>query len=105
MSRIYINNTDYTGRSRSSRNLHGILDHARRANGVDVVTINATPTGGGAVVDFEFHDGAYAKVNFASFEVANLFVKARRSWGLELVTGGPFKSVFVRPGCKIREGA
>ena len=66
--------------SRFTRNLRGILDHARRA-GVRAVYLTMTDDYG-ARVHMSFGDGAFTRFEFASWDVAQRWFRARRSWAL-----------------------
>lgn len=65
-----------------SKNLRGILTYARK-RGIDRVVIskNAEGSNWDATVCYEFSDGAYSIVQWASFDVAVSWTHARRSWG------------------------
>jgi hypothetical protein len=73
---------------RTSRNLRGILDHARRVP-VRQVSV-ADHIDGGALISVYYDNGDSCTTEFASRSVCEGWVKARRSWGLVArdVTGG-----------------
>lgn len=74
-------------RIRTSRNLRGILDHARR---VPVERVSAMcDSDGGAILHIEFNNGDYSRVSFASYIVARKWVHSRHSWQLEQMQHDP----------------
>jgi len=79
---------------RRSRNLRGILDHAR-VQGVEYVRVDRDLRDGGAIVKVGFWDRATARTKFASYQVAVEFVKARRSWNLKVEHDGALSAFFI----------
>lgn len=73
---------------RTSRNLRGILDHARRTPVRQVNVCDAID--GGALITVFYSNGDHCTTDFASRSVCEQWVKSRRSWGLVArdVTGG-----------------
>lgn len=63
-----------------SKNLRGILDHARRT-GVRCAFVQQDADGG-AVLDVCFSDDSHCRTSFADFSVCREWVKGRRSWRL-----------------------
>jgi hypothetical protein len=63
-----------------SRNLRGLITHARRA-GVHSAAVWRTQSG--ATVYVEYSDGAYCRTDFADFTIARDFFRKRwQKWGL-----------------------
>lgn len=61
-----------------SRNLRGILDHARRTWVEEAV---ATPAEEGkGILSVTFGDGATCRTEFASYQVLCWWLRSRRSW-------------------------
>lgn len=71
-----------------SRNLRGVLDHARRAG---LRSVHAYPSARGqGLLGVTFADGAQCRVRFASYAVLCDWLRARRSWaGARRIAGGP----------------
>lgn len=65
-------------RIRTSRNLRGILDHARRVP-VDYA-VATRDSDGGAILSIIFTNGDYTRTSFASYTVARNWINSRRSW-------------------------
>lgn len=65
-----------------SRNLRGVLDHARRTP-VTSVDIGPNDSRGYCVVTFTHRNGDSSEAQFASRDVAYHWVLMRRSWGLK----------------------
>ncbi len=74
--------------SHRSRNLRGVLDHARRAG---LWSAHAYPSAcGQGLLGVTFADGAQCQVEFASYVVLCDWLRARRSWaGARSIAGGP----------------
>jgi hypothetical protein len=77
--KIFENNTEKT--VARSHNLRGVLDYARK-HPVTKVEVNFDKSEQGYLVHFEFCNGAWSNVQFASAHVAHDWVMARRSWGI-----------------------
>lgn len=67
-----------------SRNLRGVMDYARR-NSVRRWRMTMTENYGADIV-MEFFNGATAEFQFAGYDVAQRWIRARRSWALEGVS-------------------
>jgi hypothetical protein len=80
---IEIVNPDTGEVVRKSKNLRGILDHARRVGVKDAQAFydHGTVTKGGGLLRVEFGDGNMVYAAFADYAVLNRWLKARRSWG------------------------
>lgn len=63
-----------------SQNLAGVLNYARKY-GIQSVNVLCR-VNGEATANFNFQDGAFSNVHFASYSVAIEFVEKRRSWAL-----------------------
>lgn len=71
-----------------SRNLRGILDHARRT-WLEAAVAWPAPGGRGRL-SVTFGDGATCVTAFADFTVLCCWLQARRSWaGARRIAGGP----------------
>lgn len=70
-----------------SRNLRGVLTYARKHN-VKMVLSSMTDHYG-ALVTIHFGDDAKCITNFASWDVAQRWFRARRSWGLTVTQSRP----------------
>lgn len=76
-----------------SRNLRGVLDFARRHS---VRSWSADMTDDyGARVTLDFCSGATARFEFASWDVAQRWVRARRSWDLKGLRISPTYELWV----------
>lgn len=64
-----------------SRNLRGLMDYARR-NTIQRVTLEMTEDYG-ALFHVRFVNGATLNTEFAGWDVAQRWVRARRSWSLK----------------------
>lgn len=64
---------------RHSRNLRGLLDHARRTPPFNAVCHRDSD--GGATLYVGYANGDWSRVSFASYRVAVSWVNSRRSWG------------------------
>lgn len=74
----------------TSRNLRGILDHARRT---PVTGAMVEHTSGGAKLTVNYLDGSTGFANFADHKICHDWVLSRRSWGLR-------KTEMNATGCK-----
>jgi len=63
---------------RRSRNLRGILDHARRT-WIEEASASPAPHGKG-ILHVTFGDWSTCQTEFASFEVLCWWLRSRRSW-------------------------
>lgn len=63
---------------RRSRNLRGILDHARRT-WIEEASASPAQEGKG-ILSVSFGDGSTCRTEFASYEVLCWWLRSRRSW-------------------------
>lgn len=77
----------------TSRNLRGVMTYARK-HGVRLWIASMTDDYG-ALVSITFGNGADCHTRFASWDVAQRWVRARRSWALTASN--------VRPTCEVWE--
>lgn len=87
MSRIYSVNNVWI---HSSKNLRGLLDHARRT---PVISAEIDKTSGGANLTVHYLNGTTGLAKFADYKVCQNWVLSRRSWGLR-------KTEMDATGCK-----
>lgn len=66
---------------RRSRNLRGLLDHARRTAVLSAYVRNCDH--GEADLIVQYANGNFGTAHFASFAVCRDWVRSRRSWGLK----------------------
>ena len=78
---IIVLNGEITHRS---RNLRGILDHARRTPVIGATVMRKGH--GEATLFVRYADGSVGVSEFASYAVCKHWISCRRSWGLTLKT-------------------
>lgn len=61
-----------------SKNLRGVLDHARRS-WVEEAVAHPSPSGAGGVLQVTYGDGRTCRTEFASYQVLCGWLRARRS--------------------------
>lgn len=75
-----------------SRNLRGVMNYARKSY---VREWRASMTDDyGARIWVTFEDGAESRFEFASWDVAQRWIRARRSWGLQAIATWPTHETF-----------